>query len=297
MPQAMEETKTALAELLESARAGTLIPIRLPGQIEAIQTLLLQTEKEQAEAIAELKNAPGGDVGALALENAEFLRTAIHELRTPMTSIRGYTDMLNNEGMAGSLTDMQKQLLSVVRVNARRMEGLLTDLSYLNKLRGGLLKPTKTMDLFKNIVLRLEQATRPLAEELRRQVEFDIPSGLPLLNTDGELLALALVKLVENGLRYSPEGTGKVTVRGSRQGENTLAVTIADNGCGMTEAEIAALGTLFFRSENEVVRAHRGSGLGIPIAYGLIALLGGRHAVTSAPGQGTTFTVVLGGIT
>ena len=295
MSKKMEETKTAIVELLGNANIGNIIPVRLPGQIEAIQGLLLEAEKEHAEEIEKLKNVLGGDAGAVMLENAEFMKTAIHELRTPMTSIRGYGDMLNNPAMVGELTAMQKQLLGVIRTNSQRMEGLLSDMSYINKLRAGIIKVNKKMDMFKNIAMMAEKATRPLADELKRQLEFDVPQGLPILTTDGELLAHAMVKLIENGLRYSPEGDGKVTVSGRNEG-STLIITIADNGCGITEEEMARLGELFYRADNDVVRAHKGSGLGIPIAYGLVELLGGRREVESKPGAGATFKLYFEGM-
>jgi signal transduction histidine kinase len=139
-----------------------------------------------------------------------------------------------------------------------------------------------------------EKATRPLADELKRQLEFDVPQGLPILTTDGELLTHAMVKLIENGLRYSPAGDGKVTVSGRNEG-STLIITIADNGCGITEEEMARLGELFYRADNDVVREHKGSGLGIPIAYGLVELLGGRREVESKPGAGATFKLYFEG--
>ena len=290
MSKAMEETKAALAELIEAARIGNIIPVRLTGQLEAIQDLLLKAGEDHAQEIEDLKNVPGGDAGTVILENAQFMRTAVHELRTPMTSIRGYSDMLVNETMAGPLSDMQKQLLDVVRTNARRMEGLLTDMSNINKLRSGTLQTSIKMELYKNVAQRAEKASRLLAEELDRELVFDVPDGLPLLNTDGEMMALALQKLIENGLRYSPEGNGKVTVS-AQNVSNTLVIVIRDNGCGMTEDETRRLGELFFRAENEVVRAYKGSGLGIAIAYGLIDLLGGKREVESTPDKGTTFTL------
>lgn len=290
MSKAMEETKAALAELIEAARIGNIIPVRLTGQLEAIQDLLLQTDEEHAQEIEELKNVPDGDAGEVILENAAFLRTAVHELRTPMTSVRGYSDMLVNESMSGPLSDMQKQLLAVVRTNAKRMEGLLSDMSNINKLRSGTLQTSIKMELYKNVAQRAEKSTRAIAEELKREVIFEVPDGLPLLNTDGEFMALALEKMIENGLRYSPEDGGKVTV-GAQKDNNTLVITIRDNGCGMTAEEMARLGEMFFRGENEVVRAYKGSGLGIPIAYGLIDVLGGTRKVESTPGEGTTFTL------
>lgn len=293
--KAFLEAQEQLTKLLEDARTGAIIPIRLPRQIEEIETLLQTAATEHQEEIDTLKNAPGGDAGAVILENAEFLKIAVHELRNPMTSIRGYTDMLNNPSMGGELSDMQKQLLDVVRANARRMEGLLADISYINKIQANILPVKMKMDLYKNIAMMAEKKAAPIAEELNRQLVFETPEGLPILNIDGDHLSHAMTKLIENGLRYSPEETGKVIVRASKE-DSSLVIDIEDNGVGITEDELAHLGELFFRSDNDVVRAYKGSGLGIPIAYGLIELINGKIDVTSIPESGTHFTITLAGM-
>jgi signal transduction histidine kinase len=297
--EAMERAKAQLDELLEAAKTGAIIPVRLPGQVEAIQEAFAEAEKEAAEELSVVKQQAalgGGDAGEIMVENAEFLKTAIHELRTPMTSIRGYSDMMVNQEMSGDLTDMQQQLMHVIRNNSRRMESLISDMSYINKLRAGMLPVNKKMDMFKNIAQIAEKKSRPIAKELNRQLEFDVPQGLPLLTTDGDHFAHALYKLIENGLRYSPEGEGKVTVTGSADGD-VLVVTISDNGIGMSEEEIARLGELYYRADSDVIRAHKGSGLGIPIAYGLLELVDAEVHVESTPDEGTTFTIKMAGMT
>lgn len=293
---ALEQAQSQLKELIEAAKKGMIIPVRLPGQLEAIGALLDQSKEEQERAAAKAKaEAVPGDAKQVMHENAEFFKTAIHELRTPMTSIRGYADMLANPGMTGALNEMQSQLLQVVRTNSRRMESLLSDMSYINKIRANILNINPKMDTFKNIALSVEKKARPLAEELKREIEFDVPQGLPLLTTDGELLTHAMFKLIENSLRYSAEGTGKVTVKGEADGNN-LIISIIDNGIGMGAEELAKLGTLFFRADDEAVRNYKGSGLGVPIAYGIIAGIDGKISVESEKGKGTTFKIVLKGM-
>jgi signal transduction histidine kinase len=152
------------------------------------------------------------------------------------------------------------------------------------------------MDMFKNVAMLVEKATRPIAEELHRKLEFDIAQGLPILNLDSDLLVKALVKLIENGLRYIERGDGEVTLRATADG-NKLNITVQDNGIGIAEDDLRQLGTIYFRSENELVRSYKGSGLGIPVAYGIIHALGGTVAVESVAGQGTKFTVTLTGMT
>lgn len=291
---ALAQARVALDELLEAARTGQIIPIRLPGQIEAIAEQLSSAQQQHQEALAEAKRQASvpGDMGAYMEEEAYFVGHAVHELRTPMTSIRGYTDML---GSMGELNDMQKQFLGVVKTNIKRMEGLLADVSYMNKIRKDTLKIDEKMDLFKNIAMRVEKAMQPVAEELNRKLTFDIPDGLPLLTTDGDMLALAINKLVENGLRYSEEETGEVTVKGAAEG-STLVITVTDNGIGMSDEERGKLGEIYFRADSDHVREFKGSGLGIPIAYGLVEKLGGTIDVESTTGAGTTFTIKIKGM-
>src|SRR5689334_6416725 len=108
---ALQEARAQLAELLKGARTGAIVPIRLPGQIEAIDALLEQAAEEHAEELK--KNSAPPSLETYMQEQAAFISHAVHELRTPMTSIRGYTDMLNTPAM-GELNEMQKQFLDTV---------------------------------------------------------------------------------------------------------------------------------------------------------------------------------------
>ncbi len=286
---ALEQAQSLLDELHQGAQSGALIPFRLPGQIQAIQDLLTQAAEEAKAREAEIAAAVvPPDVETFLKEQAGFFGHAIHELRTPMTSIRGYGDMLGS-GAMGALNDMQKQFVDTIRTNSRRMETLLTDVSDMNKLRAGTLRINNKMDMFKNIAMMVEKTARPLAESLSKTLTIDVPQGLPLLNLDGELLAKAIYKLVENSLRYSGENA-EVIVRGGAEG-NDLLIAVIDTGIGMLPEEVARLGEVYFRSDNETVRSFKGSGLGIPVAYGLIGLLGGTVSVESQPEQGTTFII------
>ncbi|MBZ0298113.1 MAG: HAMP domain-containing histidine kinase [Anaerolineae bacterium] len=290
---ALAQAQTLVDELLAAAQAGTIIPVRLPGQVEAIKEALSAVAMDSADGASPAQPELPADRVAFLREQAEFMSTAVHELRVPMTSIRGYSDMLNTPSM-GELNDMQKQFLQTIRTNAKRMETLLTDVSDTSKIRGGTLKISPKMDMFKNIALRVEKEMMPLAEELGRTLVFDIPQGLPLLNIDGDLLAKALRKLVENSLRYTLDG-GVVSVSGEADGSR-LKIRVEDNGIGMTPEEIAQLGTVYYRADHDHVRSYKGSGLGIPIAYGIIRLLDGRVSVESVPNQGTCFTIMFTGM-
>jgi two-component system, cell cycle sensor histidine kinase DivJ len=286
----LAQARAMLDELLDAARKGAIIPIRLPGQIEEIRAALEPKQEDSAAS----SNSDGGDLDGFKKDFAGILSHGFHDLRLPLTSIRGYSDMLGTPGM-GDLNPMQQQFLATVRVNSRRLESLLMDVSDLSKIYLGTLKLTPKMDMFKNIGMMVEKAMRNTAEELGRTLTLDIPSGLPILNVDAEILAKALNKLVENGLRYMPPEGGEVRLGASGDG-STLNILIQDNGIGMTPEELAKLGTPYFRGDNEIILAHKGSGLGIPIAFSLIQLLGGTVNVASELGQGTTITISLPGM-
>lgn len=285
---ALAQARSALAELTEAARKGQIIPVRLTGQLEAIAALLEKAETERAAA------AVSPDLDGFRTEFGKLLSHGFHDLRLPLTSIRGYGDMLVNPAM-GTLTEMQQQFLGTVRTNTKRMESLLMDVSDLSKLWNGLLKPAPKMDAFKNIAQIIEKAMRPVATELNRQLEFDVPSGLPLLTVDTELLVKAINKLVENGLRYSAAETGQVVVRAAGEGSQ-LVIQIEDNGIGMTPEILEKLGTPYFRADHDLVLSYKGSGLGVAIAYGILDVLGGQVSVSSQPDQGSTFTIRLAGM-
>lgn len=286
---AMQALRDQLNQLLDNAKTGNIIPIRLPAQVEEIISAVDAVEADHKDA---LSKAVPEDMEGYMEEEAYFVGHAVHELRTPMTSIRGYSDML---GQMGELNDMQKQFLDVIKTNTRRMESLLKDMSFINKLRKNTLQLNPKMDMFKNIGMRLEKDMQPVAEELKKELVFDVPDGLPLLNLDSDMLVVAIEKFIENSLRYTNED-GKVTVSGSADG-STLVIQVADNGIGISNDDMEKLGSIYFRSDHDLVREFKGSGLGIPIAYGMLDMLGATYSVESEVDKGTTFTVRIEGMT
>jgi signal transduction histidine kinase len=280
-----DEAQRLLDALLADANTAALPPDVLTARLKAVQRVL-QAAPESA--------APTPDATETALrEQSAFFGHALHELRTPMTSVRGYTDMLVS---MGGLNDMQKGFVETVRVNVRRMEALMQDVSDINKLRAGTLRLNPRIDTMRNIAQQSEKAMTPLAQQLGRTLRFDLPQGLPLLNLDGDVLVRALNKLIENGLRYH-EGTGGECVVSAVADGASVVLTVRDDGIGIAPEDLAQLGTTYFRSENELVRTYKGSGLGVPVAMGIARVLGSSLHFASTPGAGTTVTLRLPGTT
>lgn len=293
----IQQARALLAEMREQAAKGTMIPIRVPAQIEAIDTLLAQAMEAAAKPPPVTDPADPADPAAVAerirKETSEFISTAAHELRIPMTSIRGYADMIAKQ-MLGPLNEQQVQFMNTIRDNVTRMDHLITDVNDISKIRAGRLYLEPRLEMAKNILMLAEKDTRPLAEERGQTLDFDVPGGLPLLNVDGKRAAQALIYLIRNALLYSPEGS-TVTVTASAV-EGKLCVRVTDTGIGMTEEEQTHLGEPFWRSDHEVVRSVRGHGLGYAVAKGLIELMGGEMFHESVFEKGSTFGFTLPGV-
>lgn len=221
---------------------------------------------------------------------SQFISVMVHELRKPMTSIRGYSDMLS-KNVVGELNDMQMQFAQTIRNNVISMEALIADISDLTKMRVGRIKAESKMDLAKNIIMEIEKNTKELAEAKDQKLVFEVPDGLPMLNIDGTRVKQALRKLVENAIKYTPEG-GNITVTASGEGDK-LRIKVVDDGVGMEEAEIERLGELWFRGDDPVVTNQKGYGLGIPIAFECMRLVEGELFYESKKGEGSTFGLLV----
>ncbi|RPJ00948.1 MAG: hypothetical protein EHM39_04055 [Chloroflexi bacterium] len=248
---------------------------------------------------AALRRGEGQDAGELRQRidemiatNAQFNSVMVHEIRVPMTSIRGYADMLS-KNVVGELNEMQQQFVETIRSNVIRMEHLVTDISDISKIRSGRIRYDAKMDFYKNIAMQVEKTHAELAAQHHHTLTFETPDGLPLLNLDSARLTQALNKLLHNALQYTPDG-GQITVRAERV-DSKLKVTVIDNGVGMSPDEQTHIGELFWRADNEHVRSFKGHGLGLPIAMGFIQQLGGEFFFVSETGKGSQFGFVVPG--
>lgn len=266
------------------------VPAETDASLAEVERLLeAAVRRGEGEDAASLRRR----MDELIQENARFASLMVHEIRIPLTSIKGYSDMLA-KNVVGELNEMQTQFVETIRSNVARMEQLVSDISDISKLRSGRLRLEPKMDLYKNIALQVEKAMASLAAAHNHALVFETPAGLPLLNVDAERLAQVLTKLVSNALQYTPDG-GTITVR-AEDVDGKLKVSVTDTGIGMSPDELRHVGELFWRADNEHVRSFKGHGLGLPIAKGLIELMGGEFFFSSEEGKGSTFGFVVPGV-
>ncbi|MHB8626671.1 MAG: sensor histidine kinase [Aggregatilineales bacterium] len=282
----------ALLEKLE-AQADSLDAAALKSELAELKNLIEEASQRGEGADAEQLRTT---LDKTIQDSASFNSVMVHEVRKPMTSIRGYADMLAKPDLIGPLNDMQKQFLETIRTNVLSMEALVTDISDLNKLNSGRLRPEAKMTTFGQVIMDAQKQVEPLVAKYGHPVTWDVPQGLPILTIDARQLAKVITKLVQNALHYTPRNDGQtpiapgqIIVKAERLDGNVLHVTITDNGIGMKAEDVARLGEPFFRADHELVTSQKGYGLGIPVALGLLRLMGSTLEITSAPDTGSTF--------
>lgn len=239
------------------------------------------------------------DHAAFAIENArlyealkmadrkrnEFVSHVSHELRLPMTSIKGYTDLLKS-GVTGTVTDQQKQFLQIIRTNVDRMNVLVTDLSDVSKIEVGRLKVDIGAIDVAAIANECADSLKLQIEEKKQTIKVNLPS-LPPVRSDKTRLSQILVNLISNASKYTPtEGTISIIadVRAP-----FVRVSVADSGIGMSPDDQQKLFSQFFRSEDANVREQQGWGLGLHVTKKLVEFFGGEIGAQSELGKGSTF--------
>ena len=220
----------------------------------------------------------------------EFVTVVTHELRSPLTSIAGYLDLLlEEEGREGA--EAREAYLQIVKRNADRLLELINDLLDIARLEAGKLELKRVPLDLEGLIQEVSGALRPQIEGKGQHLRLDLAAPLPVVTGDPERLTQILLNLVSNAHKYTPQG-GSITVatRAERAG---VCIAVQDSGIGLSSEEQQQLFTKFFRAQHPLVREAGGSGLGLAIARALVELHGGTITVVSAPGQGSTFNVTL----
>lgn len=218
-------------------------------------------------------------------DDMDFIALAAHELRGPITVIRGYLDVLNQE-VGPALNEDQQVLLDRLQVSAERLSGYINNILNVSRYDRDQfsmhMQEESILELFKSLIPDL--ALR--AKTQRRKLTFAIPQDLPTIAADRTSISEVIINLIDNAIKYSHEG-GEITIGASLK-ENAVEVTVTDNGIGMPAS---VMGNLF----NKFYRSHRsrqsvgGTGLGLFICKAIVEGHGGQIWVRSQEGKGSTF--------
>ncbi|MBI5742831.1 MAG: HAMP domain-containing protein [Candidatus Niyogibacteria bacterium] len=225
---------------------------------------------------------------------SEFISVASHQLRTPLTAINWYVEMLLT-GELGALTPKQKSYLQEVYDGSKRMGSLVNDLLNLSRIESGKARPEPVSVRADLLVQKIVDDFKPVALEKKCALVFKKDNlEFPEINLDQTLFRQVIVNLLANAVAYSKEGECSVVVELHLDAKNSeIIVAVQDSGIGIPKDDQPLIFSRFFRAQNAVRRATEGTGLGLYISRLIIGSFGGRIWFESKENVGTTFFVAL----
>lgn len=220
----------------------------------------------------------------------EFISMASHELRTPVTGIRGYVSMMI-EGSLGPVSDKARESLKIVESAATRLAALVEDLLNVSRIEQGRMKiESKPIDL--SITIReIMNELKVQADEKKLALEFKPHTEpLPLVNLDVGRIKEVLINLIGNAIKYSLRGSVEVVTEEKENGK-ILEIRIKDTGIGMSAKDRERLFQKFYRVQNDKTKNIAGTGLGLWITKQIVELMHGQIMVDSIENVGTQITL------
>lgn len=265
------------------------VPVRLAlvGLVWVPLVYVLATAP-RAEADASLTTfiPSGGAEEAKTL----FLAAASHELKTPLTVIRGFSQMLALPD--NQMTDDERATaLRAIDLRARQLTAIVDRILLSSRIEAGRIDLTpENVD----VVPMIEQLARAAEASTSRAITLQIEAGVPELWVDPKAFSTVVDHLLDNAIKYSPAG-GPVILSMRTVGDH-VELTCTDEGVGMTTDHAAQCFDRFWQAELSDVRRFGGTGIGLYIVRSLVEAMEGRVSVTSSPGEGSTFTVELASV-
>ncbi|HLC23762.1 MAG TPA: ATP-binding protein [Dehalococcoidia bacterium] len=219
---------------------------------------------------------------------SQFISAMSHELRTPLTSIKGYSTSLLRDDVEWDKTTT-REFLSAIDQKADELTALIDKLLQMSKIEGGAIKLDKEPVVLSRLVERVLKDNG--FRSPKHQLSEELPADFPIFEADVRYLELVLHNLVENAIKYSPDG-GHITVSG-KFGAKEITFSVQDEGSGIPPEHLGKVFDRFYRVENSLTRRVAGTGLGLSITKGLVEAHGGRIWVESTTGKGSIFYVML----
>ena len=286
-------------DLVRKSRAAAL---NIMEDLEEEHTKILMSEETLKETVLALKKTQSEmHLMNMKLRNvnrklvnadnmkAEFMSVASHELKTPITSILGFSELLQNDAVMNNL-EQRKKFLGIIVEESKHISGLISDILDMTRIDTGTLK-------FVIEKLNLNDIVREVKEDMSvilRKKDISLKMKLedvPEMEGDRKRLKQILINLINNAYKFTPEG-GSITLHTSKEGSR-ICCAITDTGKGIPKKFLKLVFGRFFQIDGSGTRAAGGVGLGLAITKGIVEAHGGKIKVESKVGKGTTFYIYL----
>ena len=221
---------------------------------------------------------------------SEFLSVMSHELRTPLNVMMGYVELVQ-EGLLGEIKPEQNEALKKSLHQSKNLLGMITDILQVTKIRAREVRLETSALIVERLLAELRSAYEvSLKKDLA--LIWNIPSDLPLMETDGDKIKHILQSLIDNAIKFTDAGEVRISARNLPQ-MGKLELQVSDTGSGIQAEKIPLIFDMFHQLDSSATRCHEGVGLGLYLAKKNCELLGGELKVKSELGHGSTFTLIL----
>jgi len=262
---------------------------QLESEAQALRVELEETNQGVLALYGELDNQADELRQASDLKS-RFLSYMSHEFRTPLGSILSIASLLSDE-LDGPLSPEQHKQVAFVSGAARELSDMVDDLLDLAKIEAGRISISPAwFDMF-DLFSALRGMFRPIVDMSQVDLIFEEPVGLPRLYSDDKKLAQILRNFISNSLKFTQRGY--VRISASLENEREVRFAVSDTGIGIPPELHDTLFEDFSQVDSPLQKRLRGTGLGLSLCKRFAALLGGRVGVTSEPGVGSTFYVII----
>ena len=296
---ARSEEDDARQQRRADQRAALLGPVRMVGERLAVSVASRQLQLRVARSRLEGRS---GDAEGLAWvlsditqqqlatdARDQFLMTATHELRTPLSNLQAYAEALQDADQLD--VESQKEFCNVITSEAVRLGRLVDHLLTVSQMEAGSMVAHRRELEVLPILEEAAEQVRTQAEQKQIQMTTDLSAKLPTVYGDRDKLHAALVNLVGNAVKYTPDG-GQVSVRCMAE-DRWIRIEVEDNGIGIPEDEQERVFEKFYRCASAEQAGQRGNGLGLAFSHEVARLHGGEIQLLSRIGEGSTFTLRL----
>jgi len=271
--------------VLETASDELTVAIQNALAVEEIREFNTTLQQRIANATKELRSS-NAMLRRLDKAKDEFVSMASHQLRTPLTSVKGYISMVI-DGDVGKVNDQQKHLLEEAFSSSERMVHLISDFLNVSRLQTGKFVIDKQPTDLARIVNEEMESLLPNATARNLKIDYKVPVDFPMLNLDEGKIRQVVMNFADNALYYSHEGT-TIDIDLTIEGDDVV-YTVKDNGIGVPRAEQSQLFTKFYRASNARTQRPDGTGVGLYLAKKVIHEHGGEVIFKTIENKGSTF--------
>jgi signal transduction histidine kinase len=268
--QGVEEVTQTATEISKGA-LETRVPVKARG--------------DEIDRLATTFNSMLDRIHALITGMREMTDNIAHDLRSPISRIRGFAEMTLTT--RGSLDEYETMAANTIE-ECDRLLGMINTMLDITETEAGAGRTTREAVDLSALVQDARELFQPLADDKGIALAADVPAGVLVLG-DVQRLQRMVANLLDNAVKYTAPG-GRVTVT-MRSDARTVFVTVSDTGIGISESDLPQIFNRFYRGDRS--RSQAGSGLGLSLAQAIASAHGGSITVSSSPGKGSTFTVTL----